>query len=84
MFFAIVFLVLGLFLLLNALGIIVGNFWGFFWAVVFLAIGFRLLSKKGKCPMCGWHYWEEKMNMKSQGHCCGHDHDHDADGEDHH
>jgi hypothetical protein len=70
MFLAIVFIVLGLFLLLNAMGIIVSaNFWGFFWAVVFLAIGIKLLVKKDKCLMCGL------------GHNCGHDHNHE--GHDH-
>ena len=69
MFLAIVFIILGLFLLLNAMGIIVGaNFWGFFWAVVFLAVGIRLLMKRGNCPMCDWH-------GKMHKHCnCDHDH----------
>ena len=72
MFLAIVFIVLGLFLLLNALGIFVsGNFWGLLWAIVFLAIGFRLLIKRGKCPICTW----PKMHSKIHGRCCeGHDH----------
>lgn len=72
MFIAIVFIALGLFLLLNALGIIVGNFWGFFWAFVFIVIGLRMIMKKGKCPMCGWRGFEEKMHNKIHGHCCDH------------
>lgn len=68
MFFAIVFIVLGLFLLLNALGIIVGNFWGFFWAIVFIGLGLKMLMKKSECPMCNWH---GGMN----GHCCDHNHE---------
>lgn len=72
MFLAIVFIVLGLFLLLNALGIISGNFWGLFWAVVFLVIGFRMLQKKRICPMCMIH-------SKMHNHCnCEHNHDHGA------
>lgn len=66
MFLAYVFIVLGLFMFLNALGIISGNFWGLFWAVIFITIGFRLLTKKGKCPMC------EKMFGNKD--CCGHKH----------
>lgn len=83
MFLAIIFIILGLFLLLNAMGIIVGaNFWGFFWAVVFLSIGIKMIMRKGRCPMCsGWY--SAKMHEKMHEHCdC--DHDHDADGEDHH
>ena len=76
MFLAIVFIVLGIFLLLNAMNIILSaNFWTFFWAVVFIALGIKMMMKKG-CPMCGWHHMQGKMN----GHCCDHDHD----GEDHH
>lgn len=72
MFLAIVFLVLGLFLLMNALGIVAGaSFWGFFWAIIFLAIGIRLLVKRGKCPMCGWHHCHKEIHKQ-----CNCDHDH--------
>ncbi|MFH1789810.1 MAG: DUF5668 domain-containing protein [bacterium] len=72
MFFAIVLIVIGLFLLLNALGILSGSFWGFFWAVIFLALGFKLLIKRGCCPMCDWGNWKKRMNDD----CCGsHRHD---------
>jgi len=82
MFFAIVFILLGLFLLLNAMGIIVGNFWGFFWAVVFLAVGIKMLVKKDKCVMCGWGgNWHQKMHGNCECEC---DHDRDHDGHDHH
>ena len=78
MFFAIVFIVLGIFLLLNALGIVVGgSFWGLFWAIVFLAIGFRLLVRRGKCPMCGWGVWQERIHSKMHEHSCDCDHGHD-------
>lgn len=75
MFLAIIIIILGLFLLLNALGIIIaGNFWGLFWAIVLLAIGVKMLVKKGKCPICGWQHWEGKMHDKIHGkmkdHCC--------------
>lgn len=80
MFLAIIFIVLGVVLLLNAFGIILGaNFWGLFWAIVFLAIGIRLLTRRGKCPMCGWGMWHEKIHgkihKKMHGHCdCECDH----------
>lgn len=84
MFLSLVFIVLCLFLLLNALGIIVGgNFWGLFWAIVFLALGLKLLVRRGKCPVCGWHHWEgrmhEKIHEKMHGHCCD---NHGEEGED--
>ncbi|MGD0576814.1 MAG: DUF5668 domain-containing protein [Candidatus Staskawiczbacteria bacterium] len=73
MFLAIVFIILGLFLLLNAMGIIVSaNFWGFFWAILFLAIGIRLLVKRGRCPMCGWGKMHKHCNCEGHGHT-GHD-----------
>ncbi|MCX6721506.1 MAG: DUF5668 domain-containing protein [Candidatus Staskawiczbacteria bacterium] len=55
MFLAIVFIVIGILMLLNAMGIIVGNFWSFFWAILFLALGIKMIIKKD-CPMCGWHH----------------------------
>jgi hypothetical protein len=76
-FLAIIFIVLGLFLLLNAMGIIVGNFWGLFWAIVFLAIGIKMLMRQGKCPICAGSFWSSKMHGKMHGgHCCDHDHEH--------
>ena len=68
-------------MLLNALGVIVGNFWGFFWAIVFLAIGIKMLVSRGKCPMCGWGMchggiMHSKMHEKMHGNCeCGHEHE---------
>jgi hypothetical protein len=77
MFLAIVFIVLGLFLLLNAMGIIAGtNFWGLFWAIVFLVIGFRLLVRRGKCPICGWGHFEGKIHEKIHERMHEHYHDH--------
>ena len=70
MFLAIVFIVMGLLMLLNAMGVIAGNFWGFFWAIVFIALGFKMMAKKGKCPMCEGMWFNKKMH----GHCCDHDH----------
>jgi len=72
MFLPVLFIVLGALLLLNAMGIITGNFWGFFWAIVFLTVGIKMMIHKGGCPVCSCFEWKEKMN----GHCCdGHHHD---------
>jgi hypothetical protein len=80
MFLAIIFLVLGFFLLLNAFGIVTGHFWILFWAVVLLAIGIRLLTKKRGCPMCEGMYWSGKLHDHVHGHhCeCEDEHDHGA------
>jgi len=81
MFFAIVLIAIGVAILLNTLGWLAGSFWGYFWAILFIALGFRMMMKKGKCPMCGWHSWENgmhgKIHQKMEGHCCGHDHNHE-------
>ena len=76
MFLAIVFIVLGLFLLLTAMHIIVSaNFWTFFWAVVFLAFGIKMLMRRGRCPMCSGMWYSEKIHEKMHKHCgCDHDH----------
>lgn len=74
MFLAIVFIVIGLFLLLNAFGIIIAsNFWGLFWSIILLAIGFKMLMRKGKCPICGFGMWSDRMHQKKHGECCGHE-----------
>jgi predicted membrane protein len=70
MFLAIVFIIIGIFLLLNAMGVtLAANFWGFVLAILFLAMGVRLLMKnKGGCPVCGWHHWENKVHNKMHEH----------------
>lgn len=80
MLIAFIFIILGLFLLLNAMGIIGGaHFWGFFWAVIFLAIGIKMLMKRNSCPICSGFCWSGKMHQKMHGkidECdCGHNHD---------
>jgi len=77
MFIGIVFIALGLLLVLNALGIIVSsNFWGLFWAIFFLVIGFRMLMKKGKCPMCGFGALHGKIHQKMNNCNCECEHEH--------
>jgi hypothetical protein len=80
MFLAIVFIVIGIFLLLNAMGIVIAaNFWGFFWAIVFLAAGVKMLISQGKCPICEGHMWGGKIHEKMHENCgcddgeCGND-----------
>jgi hypothetical protein len=69
MFFGVVILVIGLAILLNALGILAGNFWGIFWGILFIAIGLKIMMKKEHmCPMCGMNFFGQKMH----GKCCSH------------
>jgi len=78
MFFGILLIAIGFAILLNTLGIMTGSFWGFFWAIFFVAIGLKIIIRNGKCPICGWHGFEgkmhNKMHAKMQGHCCDHNH----------
>ena len=60
MFFAIVFIAIGAALILNTMGLLVGNFWGVFWGILFLAIGLKML-KRNNCPMCGFGMWKGKI-----------------------
>ena len=59
--------------------IVAANFWGFFWAIILLAIGIKMLVKRGSCPMCGLGMWHGKMHGKMNGECCGGGCDHDAE-----
>lgn len=84
MFFGVVFIAMGLAILLNALGILNGAFWGIFWGVFFLAVGVKMMIRRGKCPICGWYGFEgrmhDKIHAKMSGHCCeGHEHSHGAE-----
>ena len=73
MFFAIILIVIGVVILLNTMGWLTGNIWGFFWAAVFVIVGLKMLKKKHGCPMCGMH---GKM-MGGHDCCGGHDHNHE-------
>jgi predicted membrane protein len=69
MFLAIVFIVIGIFLLLNAMGIIVSaNFWTLLWAIIFIALGLKMLARKNACPLCHWGVWKSKIENCDCGH----------------
>ncbi len=76
MFFAIIFIAIGIALLLNATGLFTGSFWGIFWGIVFIVIGIRFITKRGCCPMCAGAMWKTKMmgKMDNNGCDCGHEH----------
>ena len=90
MLIAIIFIIIGLLLILKAFGIAVGvGAWSLIGGIILLAIGFKMMRKRGVCPMCTGVWYGGKMHKnfheKMQDDCnCGHDHDHDKDGQDHH
>ena len=73
MFFSIIFIAIGVALLLNAVGLLSGSFWGVFWGVVFLVIGIRMLLKD-KYPICEFGSWQERFQGRMagmhSGACC--------------
>lgn len=83
MFLPALFIAIGLAILLNTFGLGSSTLWGLFWAIFFIAVGIKIMTKRGSCPMCGWGHWHGKMHErfheKMSGHCC--DHDQDQEGE---
>ncbi len=76
MFFAIIFIAIGLALLLNALGLIGGSFWGLFWGIVFLAIGIRMI-RRDRYSMSECGMWQNKIHQKIHDECCDCDCEHE-------
>ena len=70
MFLPIIFIILGLLLLLNAFGIAVGNIWGIFWAIVFLALGIKMIMRRMNCPMCGLGVSNGKLHERIHAKYC--------------
>jgi len=55
MVFGYFFIIVGILLLLNELGLIAGSFWGFLWAMLFIVVGINILSGKEKaCCAFPW------------------------------
>jgi hypothetical protein len=54
MMFGYLLIILGIFILLKAMGIIMGDFWGYFWGILFLVMGFGMINKKGDRCCWGW------------------------------
>ena len=73
-FIAIIFIILGIVVLLNAFGIAINvHVWGIIGGIILLAIGLKLLIKPRWCPMCSGHW---KMHSKIHGQCqCAHKHE---------
>jgi len=67
MFFAIIFIAIGVAVLLNAMGLFTGSFWGIFWGVIFIAIGVKMLTKDG-ASCCNWGSWKDKFKEMTHAH----------------
>jgi predicted membrane protein len=69
MFLATIIFAIGLFLLLNGLGIVSGNFAGLFFGILFIIIGLKMLMKKKICPWCDFRGAGIKFHEKFHDHC---------------
>ncbi|MBU2539767.1 hypothetical protein KJ786_01225 [Patescibacteria group bacterium] len=68
MLFGTIILVIGIALLLQAMGILTGSVWSFFWAILFIVIGLKMTMGRGRC-ICDW-FSHGGMMHKHKG-CCG-------------
>jgi len=84
MLIAIILIILGLLLILKAFGIAMGvGSWSLIGGIILLAIGIKMMRKRGACPMCSGMWYSGKIHDKMHEHCdCNHDHD--TDNQDHH
>ena len=69
MFVAIIFIAIGVAILLNAIGLLTGSFWGVFWGIIFLAIGIRMIRRE-RCIVGDWKIWKSKIKEGLHGENC--------------
>ena len=65
--FGLVLVVLGVLFLLEEMGIITGSFWGYFWPVILIVVGFSLMDKdkkKGGSSCFSWCCGDSKKDKK--------------------
>ena len=61
MFLGVVLVVIGIVLILKALGLVTGGMWTIFWGILFLIIGAKIISKKQQhCFHCDWLGYHHK------------------------
>jgi len=53
-------IIFGVLFLLQGLGFILYNIWNIFWPLVLIAVGLKIMTKKGKGHWCCGHEWGEK------------------------
>lgn len=54
--FGLILVILGVLFLLQQMGIISGDFWGYFWAIVLIVVGFGIMNKDKKKDE-NWCWW---------------------------
>ncbi|MBU1202914.1 hypothetical protein KKH39_02645 [Patescibacteria group bacterium] len=54
--FGFILVILGVLFLFQEMGIISGDFWGYFWSVILIVVGFSLMNKNQNKDEC-WHWW---------------------------
>ncbi len=59
-------IILGIFILLKAMGIIVASFWGYFWGIALVVLGFSMINKKGDRCCWGWCSHKKDHQHKDQ------------------
>jgi len=53
--FGLILVILGILVLLEKMGIVQGDFWGFFWPIVLIVLGFNMMKKdKYGMDCCGF------------------------------
>lgn len=66
--FGLILVILGVLFLLEEMGIITGSFWGYFWPVILIVVGFSLMDKDKKKGDCNWFFCGKAKNHKHDHH----------------
>ena len=67
--FGLVLVILGILFILEEMGIIEGNFWGYFWPIILIIVGLNLMNKdKSGMNCCGFFGQAKKKSYSSEKH----------------
>jgi hypothetical protein len=67
--FGIILVVVGLLVLFEKMGIIQGDFWGFFWPIVLIVLGLNMMKKdKNGMNCCGTFFGTKKHKSHHKEH----------------
>lgn len=67
--FGLILVILGVLVLFEKMGIIQGDFWGFFWPVVLIVLGLNMIKKdSGSMPCCGFLGHKKSKNNQEDRH----------------
>ncbi|OGY93481.1 MAG: hypothetical protein A2406_01110 [Candidatus Komeilibacteria bacterium RIFOXYC1_FULL_37_11] len=65
--FGLILVILGILFLLEEMGIIHGDFWGYFWPVILIVLGLNLM-KKDKFSMDCCNFWGQSKKKDNTTH----------------